>query len=247
MSRTIEWWNRTGRSQATRSSRHHLKHNNKRKSKPKQKQKNENKNENKKYRLTTSPALREPLTGHSVYNSSSRWSALKDAEEKSHTRLIKKSSRLFSRQHSKLNTWHCHTRLIKKSSRLFSREHGKLNTWHCHTRLIKKWSRLFSKLHGKLNTWHCYTRLIKKSSRLFSRQHGKLSIWHWRLHRGNRSFATLIRLYLWWNFCTLYLLVCQVRASGISVPCIYSHARWELPWAVGVFVVVFVRRLSSER
>ena len=65
----------------------------------------------------------------------------------------------------------------------------------------------------------------------------------------------LQKMYLWWSFCTLYLLACQVRVTedvplveflylvftcmpgesyrrctsgGVSVPCIYLHARWEL-------------------
>jgi len=34
-------------------------------------------------------------------------------------------------------------------------------------------------------------------------------------------------------------------SGGVYVPCIYSHARWELPWTTQIFVVVFVLRLFS--
>ena len=51
-----------------------------------------------------------------------------------------------------------------------------------------------------------------------------------------------LRTYLWWSLCTLYLHVSQVRiaiskgdnlwgctSGGVYVPCIYTHASWELP------------------
>ena len=34
-------------------------------------------------------------------------------------------------------------------------------------------------------------------------------------------------------------------SGGVYVPCIYTHARWELPQATQVFVVVLVLRISS--
>ena len=33
-------------------------------------------------------------------------------------------------------------------------------------------------------------------------------------------------VYLWWSLCTLYL---HCTSGGVYVPCIYMHARWELP------------------
>ena len=49
------------------------------------------------------------------------------------------------------------------------------------------------------------------------------------------------------DLCWLRYLSPGMRAytcGGVYVPCIYSHARWELPQATQVFVVVFVWRLA---
>ena len=35
-------------------------------------------------------------------------------------------------------------------------------------------------------------------------------------------------------------------SDGVYVPCIYMHARWELPYATQVFVVIALRILSTN-
>ena len=42
----------------------------------------------------------------------------------------------------------------------------------------------------------------------------------------------ILRMYLWWSLCPLYLHICQVRFWGctsgeVYVPWIYTHARWD--------------------
>ena len=37
----------------------------------------------------------------------------------------------------------------------------------------------------------------------------------------------------------------RCTSGGVYVPCIYTHARWESPWATEVFVVILVWRISS--
>ena len=37
-------------------------------------------------------------------------------------------------------------------------------------------------------------------------------------------------MYLWWNLCTLYVLIEWCTAGGICVPCMYSHWRMYRWW-----------------
>ena len=55
---------------------------------------------------------------------------------------------------------------------------------------------------------------------------------------------THMRMYLWWSLCILYLHALGCTSGGVYVPCIYTHAGWELPQETRVFVVVLVLRLS---
>ena len=55
------------------------------------------------------------------------------------------------------------------------------------------------------------------------------------LHRSCFLCTYFLKIHVLWG-CT---------SGGVDVPCIYMHARWELPYAARVFVVLLVWRLSS--
>ena len=54
---------------------------------------------------------------------------------------------------------------------------------------------------------------------------------------GTTVFEAIVRIYLWWSSCTLYLLACQVRVtvgdSGLCCVCVTSFERKLTPLCVG--------------
>ena len=52
--------------------------------------------------------------------------------------------------------------------------------------------------------------------------------------RRLRSLLLCLKMYLWRSLCTMYL---KCTSGGVNVPCIYTHAMWELPKATQGFVL----------